>query len=420
VAALIWPDAPPILAVAIPAGISFYTFHQAVFLVHAFNRQSEVLDFFKKATGAVGALDTFLRYAAFVAFFPQLVIGPITYMSELGPQLDRRGLGLLRNRNIQVGVTLVVVGLFKKIVIADRLAPMVDRVYYYLHWHSAISAPQALLAVVGYFFQLYFDFSGYSDIALGIARLFGLRLPINFDSPLRATGIVDFYRRWHMTLTRVIVLFVFTPLSLWGTRAAVRRGLKGWQGRLIAVWLPYLLNFQIIALWHAAKFTFVAFGLVHGLWYIAESEVRRSKMFRRFASATSERLRTLGGMALTVAPLSLTFALFRSDDLFTFKLLIKGFVVPFRTSLTNDGHVDATVWPILAAVAAIVYLLPNAYEVLRRFNPGFHTFKNRSVTPPALRVEWKPNVVWGLLVAAMAVAVLASLNVPSPFLYGRF
>ena len=276
------------------------------------------------------------------------------------------------------------------------------------------------MAIVGYFFQLYFDFSGYSDIALGIARLFGLRLPINFDSPLRATGIVDFYRRWHMTLTRVIVLFVFTPLSLWGTRAAVGRGLRGWRARLVAVWLPYLLNFQIIALWHAAKYTFVLFGLVHGVWYIAEAELRRSKVFRRFQSRTSERLRTLGGMALTVAPLSLTFALFRSDDLFTFKMLCKGFIVRFQPSLTNDGHVDAPVWPALATVAAIVYLLPNAYEALRRFRPGFHTFENRSTTPPALRVEWKPNAAWGLLVAAMVLAVLASLNVPSPFLYGRF
>ena len=130
VEAMVWPNAPPILSLAIPAGISFYTFHQAVFLVHSYNRQGEVLDFFRKAKGAFGALDTFLRYAAFVAFFPQLVIGPITYMSELGPQLDRRGLGLLRNRNIQVGVTLVVVGLFKKIVIADRLAAVVEVPYY--------------------------------------------------------------------------------------------------------------------------------------------------------------------------------------------------------------------------------------------------------------------------------------------------
>src|SRR4029078_733190 len=100
--------------------------------------------------------------------------------------------------------------------------------------------------------QLYFDFSGYTDMALGVARLFGLRLPINFDSPLRANGIVDFYRRWHITLTRVIGRFLFTPLSLWGTRLAANHALSGWPRKLVSAWLPLLVNFEVIALWHGA------------------------------------------------------------------------------------------------------------------------------------------------------------------------
>jgi alginate O-acetyltransferase complex protein AlgI len=202
IVALFAPHAQPLLAVAIPAGISFYTFHQAVFLVHAYNRQAEVVTFLQGFRGTLGRVRAFIRYAAFVAFFPQLVIGPITYMSEFGPQIERPRFGRLRLSNIQVGVTLVVVGLFKKIVIADWLATLADPLYRNVAMGVHLSQQQAAMAVLTYYFQLYFDFSGYSDMALGIARLFGLRLPMNFDSPLRATGIVDFYRRWHMTLTR--------------------------------------------------------------------------------------------------------------------------------------------------------------------------------------------------------------------------
>jgi alginate O-acetyltransferase complex protein AlgI len=420
IVAMAAPSARPILGVAIPAGISFYTFHQAVFLVHAYNREPHVLGFLKDAHRRFGKLSAFVRYAAFVAFFPQLVIGPITYMSEFAPQIERRVFGRLRAANIQVGVTLVTVGLFKKLVIADSLAGLVDPLFQYLSADTPISRQQAALATLGYFFQLYFDFSGYSDIALGIARLFGLRLPMNFDSPLRATGIVDFYRRWHMTLTRVIVVFVFTPLSLMGTRTAMDRGWRGWRARAVGAWAPLLLNFEIIALWHAARLTFVVFGVVHGVWYILESEVRRTRGFRQFRSRTDETLRTLGGVALTVAPLALTFALFRSDSLTTFWHLLRAFAGAFHLTLGNNGHINRRIWAAVGAVAVVVYALPNIYEVLGDYRPAIPTFDNRTITPPVLRVRWRPNLAWGAFVAALAAAALIRLNVPSPFLYGGF
>ncbi|HEY1750699.1 MAG TPA: MBOAT family O-acyltransferase [Caulobacteraceae bacterium] len=410
----------PILDVAIPAGISFYTFHQAVFLVHAYNRQEAVQRFLSGARTLAGRAATLIKYAAFVAFFPQLVIGPITYMSEFGPQVERPDFARLRLRNLEVGAVLVIVGLFKKIVIADGLAAVIDPIYREIERGTPVSAEQALLAIIGYFFQLYFDFSGYSDMALGIAQLFGLRLPQNFDSPLRATGIVDFYRRWHMTLTRVIVVFVFTPLSLWGTRRAVDRGLRGWRGRLLSAWIPLVLNFQIIALWHAAKYTFVAFGLVHGVWYVIETEVRRSKAFRRFAQRTSERLRTICGILVAVVPLTLTFALFRSANLHNFWTLLRSLAGRFQPSEQNPGAIDPWVWPAVALTAVIVYALPNIYEILRDEDPAIRTFDNRSITAPALRLRWRPTLIWGLAVVVLLVVALSKINLPSPFLYGGF
>jgi alginate O-acetyltransferase complex protein AlgI len=201
-AAMIVPSAGPILGITIPAGISFYTFHQSVFLLNAFTREGEAVSFLEDSRNILGKLATFIRYGAFVAFFLQLVIGPIAYMSEFGPQVQRRNFGRLRVIDLQVGVTLIVIGLYKKLCIADVLAEIVNPIYTALHNGLLISQTDAVFGIVGYFFQLYFDFSGYSDIAIGIARLFGIRLPINFNSPLRATSISDFYRRWHITLTQ--------------------------------------------------------------------------------------------------------------------------------------------------------------------------------------------------------------------------
>jgi D-alanyl-lipoteichoic acid acyltransferase DltB (MBOAT superfamily) len=407
------------LGIAIPAGISFYTFHQAVFLLHAYNRQVEVVGFLKGARSISGKLAAFIRYGAFVAFFPQLIIGPITYLSELAPQLRSGRFGRLRIDDIQVGVTLVVIGLFKKLCIADTLAGVVNRIYDETAAGVSVSPRHAVLAIIGYFFQLYFDFSGYSDIALGIARLFGLRLPINFDSPLRATGIVDFYRRWHITLTRVIVVFIFTPLSLWGTRTALERGYKGWRRRVLGAWLPFFGTFQVIALWHAAKYTFMIFGVIHGLWYIIETEIRTSQVFKDYRIRTSDRLRTIGGMAITVVPLMLTFALFRSESLTAFWNLLSALIGAAPAQPPYE-YINRRVWLEIAAIAAIVYLLPNIYEVLKPYRPCIVVFANEPTTAPIFRVTWRPNFIWGLIVCLLAALVFLNLNIPAPFLYAGF
>jgi len=219
---------------AIPIGISFYTFQQAVLLIDAYARSEAVVRYLGDVSDLWGKLRSFIRYGAFHCFFPQLVIGPITYMSEFGPQVTARAFGQPVRRNFEVGITLIVIGLTKKIVLADGLAAVVDPAFSALATGSPLSHAQAWAAALAFYTQLYFDFSGYTDMALGVARLFGLRLPINFDSPLRANGIVDFYRRWHITLTRVIGRFLFTPLSLWGTRLAANHALSGWPRKFVS------------------------------------------------------------------------------------------------------------------------------------------------------------------------------------------
>jgi D-alanyl-lipoteichoic acid acyltransferase DltB (MBOAT superfamily) len=286
-----------------------------------------------------------------------------------------------------------------------------------VHLGGPVSKTAAWQAMLGYYAQLYFDFSGYSDVALGIARMFGLRFPCNFDSPLRATGIVDFYRRWHITLTRVIARFLFTPLSLWGTRMALQSGLKGWRMKVLSAWLPFWINFEVIALWHGATVVFVVFGLVHGLWYILETEIKSAKAWRAYKKKTPDGVRRVAGQALTLLPLLLTFALFRSASLQDFCALVNSAI---QAPAASGDVLGGRGWRMLAFGFAVIWLLPNAYELLRRYRPCIVTFANQSTTPQWLRFCWRPAGLWGAILAALSVCVLMSLHKPAPFLYGGF
>ncbi len=394
-------------ASAIPVGISFYTFQQAVLLVDAFNLERRVVEYLPRDRPIVGMV----RFGAFHTFFPQLVVGPITYLSEFGPQALSRRFGRFNRTDLEVGLTLIAIGLFKKVVIADSLSRITAPVFDGLAQGMPANSVQAWLAVTGYFAQLYFDFSGYSDMALGLARLFGIRLPFNFDSPLRASGIADFYRRWHITLTRIIGRFLFTPLSLWGARTAARHDLPAPLGRALSAWGPMLANFQVIALWHAAVPTFMLFGLIHGLWFILETEAKATKLWRRFKKRTGEGFRLRAGQALTILPLMLTFALFRSADLDVFRDLL-GALAPTRPSPMN--------WAGAAQVAgafALIWLAPNSQELLRRYRPGIRTWQNPSTTLRAVRIEWRPTLLWGAFTAVLLLSALAMIAYRTPFIY---
>lgn len=189
--------------IILPLGISFITFQKIAFLidVHAGRIESFTLQ----------------DYCLFVLFFPQLIAGPIVHYREMMPQFH--GLSCRFDKdNVSVGLTLFAFGLFKKLLLADKIAPAVTPIYERAASGSSVALLSAWLAAVGFTLQIYFDFSGYTDMALGIARMFGIRLPPNFNSPLRATNIIDFWRRWHMTLTRFLTAYIYNPLALWFTR----------------------------------------------------------------------------------------------------------------------------------------------------------------------------------------------------------
>ncbi|HXZ16965.1 MAG TPA: MBOAT family O-acyltransferase, partial [Roseiarcus sp.] len=210
--------------IVLPLAISFYTFQKIAYLVDSARGEARPM--------------TILDFTLFASFFPQLISGPIVHYKEVVPQLQGPLFGRLVVRNILVGLTIMSIGLFKKTVIADTVSGYSDQLFGVADARGPIDFVSGWLAAILYTFQLYFDFSGYSDMAIGLARMFGVKLPLNFHSPLRAANIADYWRRWHMTLQRMIYAYVFQPLSLFLIRSTWRLGLTGWGAFAASVGLP--------------------------------------------------------------------------------------------------------------------------------------------------------------------------------------
>jgi D-alanyl-lipoteichoic acid acyltransferase DltB (MBOAT superfamily) len=226
----------------IPLGISFYIFQLSAFLIDI-------------SRGRAQPFHSLARFALFKLFFSQLVAGPITRWRQLGPQVHRLFDGKLfvRSRFIGLGLGLCLLGLVKKVLLADSIGPIVDAIFR----DGPAGSAAAWLGAWLFTFQIYFDFSGYSDIAIGSAYLFGIRLPLNFATPLLAPGIAQFWQRWHMTLTRYLRDYVFVPLA--DARIASRRY------RVAQHFFAMTLTMTLCGLWHGASFTFVLWGALQGI-----------------------------------------------------------------------------------------------------------------------------------------------------------
>lgn len=266
--------------IALPLGISFFTFQQVSFLVDRYREDAPCYGF--------------LEYACFVTYFPQLVAGPIVLHSEFIPQLRERKNRKPHSGQFFDGAALFILGLGKKVLLADVLAIMVNTVFddigiipYYL------DAPTGIITILFYMLELYFDFSGYCDMARGMAAMFGFTLPVNFRSPLKAVSVQDFWRRWHITLSRFLTAYIYIPLG--GNR-------KGKGRRCINLWIVFLAS----GLWHGANWTFVLFGILHGTAIVLEV------LFPKL-EGLPHRLR----QCLTMLFVTLAWVPFRSDSLTT-------------------------------------------------------------------------------------------------------
>lgn len=263
-------------SIVLPLGISFFAFQKIAFLVDCYN--GKVHHF------------SFRKFAAFVSFFPQLIAGPITHHTEVIEQLTDKPKALDEKKFV-LGLLLLLLGLTKKIWLADSLAPISDRLFEQAG-HAALTLAQGWTAALAYSGQLYLDFSGYADMAIGMGLMFGIALPTNFNAPYQAVTIADFWRRWHMTLSRFLRDYLYIPLG--GNRHGFARGLA-------AAFMTMLLG----GLWHGAAFTFILWGALHGL----------ALCIHRIWMLTKVSMPTLVSHALTLVFVIVAWVPFRANSL---------------------------------------------------------------------------------------------------------
>lgn len=354
--------------IILPIGISFFTFQQIAWLADIWRGKSKEHDFWS--------------YALFVAFFPQLIAGPIVHHSEIIPQFRKKGAFAPDALNFAVGFTIFAIGLFKKVVVADSLGRgMVDTVFFAAANGKDLGFWSAWQAALAYTFQIYFDFSGYSDMAIGLARFFGIRLPMNFNSPYKAVDIIEFWRRWHITLSRFLKDYLYIPLG--GNRHGKAR-------RYLNVMIVMLLG----GLWHGAAWTFVVWGGLHGI-YLLSNHLWRWKMPAGLAQA------------VTFLAVVLAWVVFRAQNSMAVLKMLQAMVSP--TGLPQADFM------LLVLIYIFVRLAPNTQECMGRYEPVLEKVKAAMG-----KISWQPSRGWAIASSVLFMISVFSMYREEVFIYFQF
>lgn len=424
-------------AIALPLGISFYTFQQITLLVDA--SQGRIKSF------------RYRDFLLFVTFFPHVVAGPIVHHKEVMPQFERARY-TFDPENVAVGFTLFAAGLFKKAVIADGIATQVASFFSQAASGQPLTLLDAWTAAIGFTLQIYFDFSGYSEMALGLARAVGIKLPVNFNSPLKAATIVEFWQRWNMTLTRFLTAYIFNPLTLRLTRSWLARGRRGVGGTrttpaafVVLLAVPILVTMFLSGLWHGAGNQFLVFGVLNGVYLVICHAWRLYRPTVWPDGPGYRRIMGPGGPALTFVAVAIAMLFFRSSSVAAALDIVGGMAglhgvtlpegvvrqaprlahalaeagVRFQPGRLIDAFNLWIVIPLAIALAA-----PNVLEIMREAKPAI-TAPNPTRSGGRLHrlsehLSWRPTAAWALLTAVIAVSDLLSLNKVTEFLYWQF
>ena len=412
--------------VILPLAISFFTFQQIAYLVDAWRGDTREYNF--------------LHYCLFVTFFPQLIAGPIVHHKEMLPQFARNSVYHLRASNLAVGFTIFALGLFKKVVLADGVAFYATTVFDAAEAGTLLTFFEAWGGALAYSFQLYFDFSGYSDMAIGLARMFGVRLPLNFNSPYKATSMIDFWKRWHITLSRFLKEYLYIPLG--GNR-------KGEARRFINLMITMLLG----GLWHGAGWTFILWGGLHGLYLVVNHGwVKVMCSISVGGSAAKNRKRSkvgsVSGWAITMVAVIVAWVPFRAETIEGASRVlagmfgVHGFSVSERLigklgrfeewllfhdvafdgffangAFGSDPYAGVT-WIIVLLLISVA--LPNTQQIMRRYRPVFEICQGKILRIRQRWLEWRPTLVWAIFISIMFAFTILNLTKKSNFLYFQF
>lgn len=392
--------------IVLPLAISFFTFQQIAFLVDTRRGESEE--------------PSFLNYCLFVTFFPQLIAGPIVHHKEMLPQFSAAEPSRISAHNVAVGLTLIIIGLFKKVVIADGLAIYVDPIFSAAEAGGTITIFEAWGSALAYTMQIYFDFSGYVDMALGAARIFGIYLPLNFNSPYKARSISEFWRRWHMSLSRFLRDYLYFPLG--GNRLGSMR-------RNINLMIVMLLG----GLWHGAGWTFVFWGALHGSYLVVNHRFSTFARGRNRPVGLPCSVVSISAWLLTFVAVVYAWVFFRAttfdsawlivsamsgNSILNLPALLAGRIGALESILLGQGFsfdaafvIDVNLWvsglPLFAMAFLVALGLPNSQELFERGRANS-------------RIRWRPNALCASIACVLFGCGVVNLFRVSPFLYFNF
>jgi alginate O-acetyltransferase complex protein AlgI len=362
--------------ILLPVGISFYTFTQIAFLVDAYR-------------GNV-ARYALAHYALFVTYFPHLIAGPILHHKDMIPQFEAVESKSPNPHLILCGLMIFAIGLFKKTGLADGIQPLVALAF---SPEAVPSFDQAWIGALAYTFQLYFDFSGYSDMAIGISLMFGIFLPLNFNSPYKATSIIDFWRRWHMTLSQFLRDYLYIPLG--GNR----------HGRVLR-YLNLMITMGLGGLWHGAAWTFVAWGALHGVYLCINHAWTR---FGPAAPPRFARAADIAAFVLTFLAVVIAWVFFRADSLASALSVLSKMADPTQIIFSRSEMADAM---FVLVYAGIAWLAPNTQAIM-----GYdHTNRTVGETLGA----WSRRPAFLYVSAAVLAFGILGIQQHSEFIYFRF
>ena len=402
--------------IILPLGISFFTFQQITYLVDSFSGRTKE--------------NTFVNYSLFVIFFPQLIAGPIVHHSEMIPQFRNKLFGVFKIENFVMGLTTFTIGLFKKVFIADNLAIFANPAFDVSQLGFELTLFDAWFSAVAYTFQLYFDFSGYSDMALGIGLLFGLALPLNFHSPFKAKNISEFWRLWHMTLSRLIRDYIYYPLSLTFARIAIYLNLSSGSSFFITIASPIIISFFLVGLWHGAGWHYIVFGLLHGFYIVVHNAwlMLKKNIKYKVKKKNTFALDQLSQF-ITFIAVTFSFVIFRSDSLesslnFIYSMLnFKSINFNDLFEATTFGTFPFTGIYFLIISFFIINFLPNTYQFILKKNNLFKLLGPQipdSYNKPNNMLKWKPTIKWAICFALILLLSVMSISSTNEFLYLEF
>jgi len=377
--------------IILPLGLSFFTFTQTAFLVDTYRGQTKE--------------NNILHYVLFVAFFPQISAGPIAYHREMSPQYRNKENFKFSFDNLTLGIVIFILGLFKKTVLADNLALYVSPVFDNFKTgldnapkDNVLDFVNSWKAALAYTFQLYFDFSGYSDMAIGSAQMFGIKLPLNFNSPYKSKNIVEFWKRWHMTLSRFFRDYVFLPLSYSLSRKIPVNSILGSDVLIYSTGIT--VTWALTGFWHGAGWTFIGWGILHALYLIINRILKKpkKKIFKKLS--ISEKSIFISGIYYVVTFLLVVTAwvYFRAPDFNTANSVMTGM-------LGNNGIMDQTStfdgsFLILTAMF-IAFFMPNTQEFLSDFKTGINTYNQPLIKSRLNILNFKYSIKFSFILALL-------------------